>query len=84
MFRAFIKVLDLDLNLQESIRLKQRPANEQMYGLAPMRANGGTQGGGPSISVSGTFVPVPEPQGVALLALALCGGSAIAMRKKLG
>lgn len=61
-FRIVVTPIDVDSNLQETIRMKTRPANEQSFGHQ-----------GPTMSVSGTFTPlVPEPAGILLLAFTGC------------
>lgn len=62
-FRIEVAPVDLDGGLQESIRFKTRPAAEQSFGHQ-----------GAVMSLSGTFVAVPEPSAlVALSVLAVCG-----------
>lgn len=62
-FRVLVTPIDIDGGLQESIRFKSRPVAEQSFGH-----------GGPTLSLSGTFVAIPEPSAFAALsAFALCG-----------
>lgn len=56
-FRVAIAPVDNDPGLQETIRFKTRPPNEQTFGHQ-----------GPATSLSGTFVPaIPEPNTLTLL-----------------
>lgn len=60
-FRVIIAPVDNDPGLQETIRFKTRPGNEQSFGHQ-----------GPTLSLSGTFVAIPEPS-----ALVLCSAFAV-------
>lgn len=58
-YRIQIEPIDVDGGLQESIRIKTRPAAEQTFGHQ-----------GPVLSLSGSFSPeVPEPTSIALISL---------------
>ncbi|MEO0531083.1 MAG: hypothetical protein AAF266_11000 [Planctomycetota bacterium] len=62
-FRIEVTPIDIDPGLQETIRFKTRPANEQSFGHQ-----------GSVLSVSGTFVAIPEPSTAAAFAmLSVCG-----------
>ena len=63
-FRVVVDVLDTNPNLQETIRFKTRPIAENSF-------NGQKLGhSGAALSISGTFVPIPEPGSAALTCLA--------------
>lgn len=66
-FRIIVTPIDVDGGLQESIRMKTRPASEQTFGHQ-----------GPSMSLSGTYTTIPEPTAVALGLLAF---AALATRR---
>ena len=63
-FRVVVQVVDNDPSLQESIRFKTRPNNE----LSFFGQKAGHSGA--SLSISGTFVAIPEPHAITLSSLA--------------
>lgn len=68
-FRIVVEPVDLDGGLVESIRMKTRPAGEQTLGHQ-----------GPTMSLSGSFVAIPEPATCVMAFLA--GATAMAVRRR--
>ncbi len=69
--RIQIQVVDTDNGFRESLRIKQRPSDQQSF-------NGVHNGA--VLSVSGSFAPVPEPSSMIVL-LAFLGTASLAKRR---
>lgn len=62
-FRITVTPIDNDGGLVESVRFKTRPGNEQSFGHQ-----------GPTMSLSGTFVAIPEPSTLVVFGMmTICG-----------